>query len=71
VRGTDLHRLRRIRGQPGDRQTVLEEAADALDATRSPPALAGPQQMLNDKLHASFEKWYPGFGAQDHAPLAA
>jgi hypothetical protein len=28
-------------------------------------------QVLNDELHASFERWYPGFGAQDHAPVAA
>jgi hypothetical protein len=28
-------------------------------------------QVQNDELDASFEKWYPGFGAQDHAPLAA
>ncbi|MDM0085644.1 ISKra4 family transposase [Variovorax sp. J31P179] len=28
-------------------------------------------QVLNDELRASFERWYPGFGAQDQAPLAA
>lgn len=33
---SDFHRLRRIRGQPGDRQAVREEAANALDAARSP-----------------------------------
>ena len=28
-------------------------------------------QVLNDELRASFERWYPGFGAQDQATLAA
>ena len=28
-------------------------------------------QVLNDELRASFERWYPRFGAQVQAPLAA
>lgn len=28
-------------------------------------------QVLNDELRSSVERWYPGFGAQDQAPLAA
>ena len=28
-------------------------------------------QFLNDELRASFERWYPGFGARDQMPLAA
>ena len=28
-------------------------------------------QVLNDELRASFERWYPHFGAQDQAPLTA
>ena len=37
----------------------------------SRPLLQVRTQVLNDELRASFERWYPGFGAQDQAPLAA
>ena len=28
-------------------------------------------QALNDELRTSFQRWYPGFGAQGQPPLAA
>ena len=61
----------RICRQPGGRQAILEEAADAMDAAWSPPASAGPSHVLDDVLCAAFRKWYPGFGDGARAELAA
>jgi hypothetical protein len=44
------------------RQTDGQEAADALDAGRRPPALLQiSTRVLNNDLAADFHRWYPGF----------
>ena len=48
-------------GQPGREQADGEEATDALDTSRCPPAAAGRTRVLNDELATVFRRWYPEF----------
>ena len=50
----------RIRGQPGRKQAHGQEAADALDPPRDPPAPPDPHPLLNDHLTSDFHRWHPG-----------
>jgi hypothetical protein len=50
---------------------VSQEAADALDLARRPPAATARTKILKDELDEAFRRWYPKFRVQSqmHEPV--
>ena len=61
-----LHRVHRVRGQPGHQQAHGQKTADALDTTRRPPAAPGPhprpQRPARRRLPPLVPRLQPGTG---------
>lgn len=61
----NLDLLRQVNGQRRHQQTLLQEAADAMDAAGAHLLLQTRAQTLDGTPRRKFEKWYPGPAAND------